>query len=104
MFILLNRKIIYLGIFLTYVPCTNLNMFHLIRTVLLFTTSCAFLFGSLAVKCEIAGPVLVVVMCFVASTKWKIDNKHMVVFKSYKKLLLKFLFYIITYSYMSLNI
>lgn len=48
--------------------------------MLLFIISCAFLFGTYAINCEIAGPIAVLIMCIVASARWKVDNHRMVFF------------------------
>ncbi|KAI1700260.1 sodium/hydrogen exchanger family domain-containing protein [Ditylenchus destructor] len=62
------------GFVLRYLPRYDDNLVHLARSILIFVTSMAIYFGTLAVRCHIAGPLAVILACIGAKMKWKDDN------------------------------
>ncbi|KAI1725660.1 sodium/hydrogen exchanger family domain-containing protein [Ditylenchus destructor] len=65
------------GLALRSLPRPDAHLAHFTRATLIFAVSLAFYFGTRAIKCEIAGPVAVILACIVAAMRWKIDNHKM---------------------------
>uniref|UniRef100_A0A914C478 Cation/H+ exchanger domain-containing protein n=1 Tax=Acrobeloides nanus TaxID=290746 RepID=A0A914C478_9BILA len=62
------------GLILRSFPRPDANLSHFTRAILVFFVSMALLFGCQAIKCNIAGPVAVLMLSLVASMRWKFDN------------------------------
>uniref|UniRef100_A0A1I8A140 Na_H_Exchanger domain-containing protein n=1 Tax=Steinernema glaseri TaxID=37863 RepID=A0A1I8A140_9BILA len=62
------------GLLLRHFPCFDMRHVHFYRSALLSLVSLAFLFGTLAIHCDIAGPIAIFFLSIVAAIRWKIDN------------------------------
>ncbi|TMS37146.1 hypothetical protein L596_004140 [Steinernema carpocapsae] len=63
------------GLLLRQYPRYDVQYVHFYRAALLTLVSLAFLFGTLAIHCDIAGPISIFFLSVVAAIRWKIDNE-----------------------------
>uniref|UniRef100_A0A914EMY8 Cation/H+ exchanger domain-containing protein n=1 Tax=Acrobeloides nanus TaxID=290746 RepID=A0A914EMY8_9BILA len=63
-----------LGTLLWLFPDKSLKNVHFYRMSILLAISCAFLFGSAVIELDSIGPIIVLVLGFVAAIKWRKDE------------------------------
>lgn len=64
------------GLILSFVPSKNVSGYHFSRFLIVVLTSLAFYFSTYAHELLIAGPLIVCIICVLASFQWKRDNHH----------------------------
>ncbi|KAE9554643.1 hypothetical protein FO519_002130 [Halicephalobus sp. NKZ332] len=64
------------GLVLRSLPQKDAGFLHFARAAMTISMSLAMYYGTRGIQCYIAGPVIVFLMCIVATMRWKYDNPH----------------------------
>lgn len=66
------------GLALRSLPQRDSGFLHFARAAMTLSMSLAMYYGTRGIQCYIAGPVIVFLMCIVATMRWKYDNPQRV--------------------------
>ena len=66
------------GLVLRSLPQKDSGYLHFARAAMALSMSLAMYYGTRGIQCYIAGPVIVFIMCTVATMRWKYDNPQRV--------------------------